>query len=500
MSAHQRHNTTAAMGLALAALTLATAVGLLTHPSPAVASVDQTTVLDPTPQLLNGAGPARRGDILDRLQALGVDSMRVQVQWRLLAPAADRSDRPEGFDGSDPGDYPAQAFEVLDSVVRGAKARGMQPLLTPTGPIPDWASSSGRGSLYDPDPDEFEDFVRALGERYDGTCVPPRCATGAAGEALPAVEQWAIWNEPNLKTFLRPQRDGDGRTVSGRIYRSLFLAAQRALASSGHARDLLLIGETAPSRGSNSTAPLRFLRQVFCLDRSYEPLRDCEPIAADGWSHHPYNPHIPPWQPPRPDHPSIVSIGSIDKLVTALRRSFDTGATVRRLPVFVTEYGVESHPQGGFGVSPQRQAEYLGIAEYLLYRNPWVDAFAQYLLDDDSNPRRLLSFQTGLRFANGFPKPSYDAFGITLVARQLKRGGVRLWGHVRPGAGPYQVRIRFRDGDSGPGQQVATLETDQGGYFRLATTYLKGREWQATADLPGSVVLQGPFIRSYRFP
>ena len=500
MSARQRHNTSAAMRLCRAAVTLAMAAGLLAPVSPAAASVDQTTVLDPTPQLLNGEGPARRGDILDRLQALGVNSMRIQVQWRLLAPAPENSDKPEGFDASEPGDYSTHVFEVLDSVVRGAKARGMEPLLTPTGPIPDWASSSGRGSLYDPDPGEFEDFVRALGERYDGTCVPPRCAAGAAGEPLPAVEQWAIWNEPNLKTFLRPQRDGDGRTVSGLIYRSLFLAAQRALADSGHGRDLLLIGETAPSRGSNSTAPLRFLRQVFCLDRGYEPLRHCEPIAADGWAHHPYNPHIPPWQPPNEEHRSIVSIGSMDRLVKALRRSYEASATAKRLPVYVTEYGIESHPQGGFGVSPQRQAEYLGIAEYLLYRDPWVDAFAQYLLDDDRNPRRLLSFQTGLRFANGFPKPSYDAFATTLVARQLNSGVVRLWGHVRPGAGPYEVRIRYRDGDSGPGQQLATVETDRGGYFQLRAPLLEAREWQATAELPGSVLLEGAFIRSYRFP
>ncbi len=230
----------------------------------------------------------------------------------------------------------------------------------PTGPIPDWASTSGRGPLFDPDPDDYEDFVIALGRRYDGTCVPPRCVAGAAGEALPRVEQWSVYNEPNLKTFLRPQRNPDGRTVSGRIYRRLFLAAQRGLAESDHGRDLLLIGETAPSRGSASTTPLNFLRQVFCLDRDYEPLRKCTPIEADGWSHHPYNPHIPPWEEPKLTRRSIISIGSIDRLVDALRRVYRAGGTTRRLPVFVTEYGIESYPQEDPGVSPQRQAEFLG--------------------------------------------------------------------------------------------------------------------------------------------
>lgn len=501
MSAQQRQTSTAAIRIGLLVATLVVAVSVLGPPSRAGASADQFTVLDPTPQLLNGETAARRADILDRLQALGVDSMRIQVQWRFLAPSPHSSNKPPGFDGADSGDYPTHAFEVLDSIVRGGKARGLNPLLTPTGPIPVWASDSGRGPLFDPDPDDFEDFVQALGERYDGTCVPPSCsAEPNGGEALPRVDQWSVYNEPNLKTFLRPQRTFDGRTVSGRIYRRLFLAAQRGLAESGHRRDTLLIGETAPSRGSTSTPPLKFLRQVFCLSRAYRPLRDCTPIEADGWAHHPYNPHIPPWEEPKETNRSIISVGSIDKLVTALRRVSRAGATLKRLPVYVTEYGIESYPQGGFGVSPQRQAEFLGVAEYLLYRNPWISAFAQYLLDDDRHPRKVLSFQTGLRFANGFPKPSYDAFSLTLVARQAKRGGVRIWGHVRPGDGPYEVQIRYRDDDEGGGQELTTVQTNHDGYFQFSTKFRRGREWQAICELPAGAVLQGPFIRSYRFP
>ena len=59
---------------------------------------------------------------------------------------------------------------MLDSFVAGAQARGMQVLLTPTGPIPAWASRCG-GSLANrrvckPDPQLFGAFVRALGTRY----------------------------------------------------------------------------------------------------------------------------------------------------------------------------------------------------------------------------------------------------------------------------------------------------------------------------------------------
>jgi hypothetical protein len=499
MSARRRHTGRTARRVAALATALGVLVAGLAAPATSSASHDEFTILDPTPQLLNGESPARRFDTLDRLQALGVDSVRIQVQWRYLAPAPGSSDEPAGFDGSDPGDYPADAFDTLDSIVRGAVARGMQPLLTPTGPIPDWAGSTGRGSLFDPDPGEFEKFVQALGERYDGGCVPPACASDASGAPLPRVDQWAIWNEPNLKTFLRPQRNAAGRTVSGSIYRRLFLAAQSALDDSGHRRDLLLIGETAPSRGSSSTPPLKFLRQVFCLSPRYRQLRECAPIHAGGWSHHPYDPRIPPWEKPKRTHRSILSIGSIKRLVRALRRVANAGATFDRLPVYVTEYGVESYPQQGFGVTPKRQAEYIGISELLLYRNPWVHAYAQYLLDDDNDPGAVLSFQTGLRFANGFPKPSYDAFPIALAARRRKQGGAEIWGHVRPGEGPYEVEIRYRDGQFGSGQTWAFVRTDSDGYFDFNAASPRGREWQATCVLPNGALLQGPFIRSYRF-
>jgi hypothetical protein len=493
----------------LAALAAFAVVGVFSAPSDVAASANQITILDPTPSLLNGETAARRADTLDRLQALGVDTVRVQVQWRFLAPAPESSIKPQGFDASDPGDYPGHAFDVLDSIVRGIEARGMDPLLTPTSPIPDWASPAGRGGIYKPDPDEFEQFVEALGRRYDGTCVPPKCASPQpnglpllpgppSAQPLPRVDQWAIWNEPNLRIFLRPQRLPDGRTISGQIYRRLFLVAQRGLAAAGHARDLLLIGETAPSRGSASTPPLKFLRQVLCISRRYRLLHDCQPIEADGWAHHPYNPHIPPWEPPERTHRQIISIGSINRLVKVLQRAARAGATAERLPVYVTEYGVESYPQEGFGVSPQRQAEYLGIAEYLLYRNPWVRSFAQYLLDDDPNPSQELSFQTGLRFANGYPKPSYDAFPVTLVVRR-RGAGVELWGHIRPAGAPAQVQLRYRAGDQGAGRLFDIAEAGKDGYFRLFSAYRPGRQWQASSVLPNGTVLRGPFVRSYRF-
>ena len=485
----------------LAALALA-ALGLgAAGAGPSAASPDQVTIFDATSALLEGQGAPRRSDVVQRLDALGVDTLRLQVRWRMFAPAPNSPVRPRDFDPDDPGDYPADSFKALDDVVREADQHGISVLLTPTGALPDWAGSSGNSLLFDPEPDEFEAFVTALGRRYSGLCTPPQCSPASAeSNPLPRVEQWAIWNEPNLRTFLRPQRLAGGKTVSGTIYRHLFLAAQRALRQTGHGGDELLIGETSPSRGSVSTAPLKFLRQVFCLSKAYRPLRDCEPIVADGWSHHPYNPHVAPWRPPDRRHRGIISIGSIDRLHNALRRVSNAGATEQQLPVYITEYGVESLPEERFGVSLQRQAEYLGAAEYLLYRDPRIKAFAQYLLDDDARPLRSLSFQTGLRFANGSPKPSYDAFPVTLLARRIPgTSTVELWGHVRPELGPTPVSIRVRDGENGDSRPLRTVDTDDDGYFSVFADFRRHREWRITCSLQDGRLLKGPFVRSYRF-
>ncbi|MEK6277508.1 MAG: hypothetical protein AABM29_05805 [Actinomycetota bacterium] len=469
--------------------------------APAAASPEQNTIFDATSSLLDGQGATHRTDVLDRLEALGVDTLRAQIRWRLFVPDPNSGVKPRDFDADDPGDYPNDAFKALDDIVREAEERGISVLLTPTSPIPDWAGSTGNSATFGPEPDEYGDFVTALGRRYSGTCVPPDCPPAGLGpDPLPRVDQWAVWNEPNLRTFLRPQRLADGRTVSGNVYRRLWFAAQRALKVSGHAGDEVLIGETAPSRGSSSTAPLKFQRQLFCLSLKYLPVRECEPIVADGWSHHPYNPHVPPWRPPDEKHRGILSIGSMGRLTNSLRRVWQAGATEDRLPVYITEYGIESLPEDRYGVSLQRQAEFLGAAEYLLYRNPQVLAFAQYLLDDDEKPESELSFQTGLRFHNGTPKPSYQAFPVTLVVRRLgNSGSAEVWGHVRPGVGFREVSIRVRDGEDEPSRALRTVETDIDGYFSFLTSFRRGREWRATTSLPDGRLLKGPFVRSYRF-
>jgi hypothetical protein len=462
--------------------------------APAYADHTEATIFDPGGIVDPGLSAAYRSRTLDRIKNLGADTVRVLAPWRSFAPRPNRATAPQGFDATNPGDYPQSSFMGLDQTVRGAEQRGLRVLLTPSGPAPDWASASANNDHVYPSAHKFEQFVTALGNRYSGGCTADSCNSSATPLR---VSFWSVWNEPNLALFLRPQYR-HGHSVSGRIYRRLFLAARRGLRASGHGSDPVLIGETAPSGGEISSPPIKFLRQTLCVGRLYKLRPGCAPLRAAGWAQHPYTPGLAPWV--KPSSGQLITIGALGRLERALRLAHRAGATQTRLPVYVTEFGIESHPKPArqLGVSQRRQVEYLSIAEFLLYRDRWVHSYAQYLMaDDHGNPVRHLTFDTGLRFADDRPKLSYSAFPITLAVR--RRGdGVEIWGHVRPGTGPRLVQVGYRDLDGSGGSLPALTDAD--GYFELRSDFRSGRRWQASCGLPYGRELRGALIRAYRFP
>jgi hypothetical protein len=475
---------------AAAAVMLATAVlGSLLLAGGASAARNQTMTFDATGELLNGTSQHRQEVILD-LQILGVDTLRIVVPWRFLAPNFDSSSKPAGFDATNPADYPQSAYSGLDEIVTLARGVGLKVLMTPSMPMPDWASRSGNSDITSPKPAEFGAFVQSLGRRYSG---------GFSG--LPRVNFWAMGNELNIAIFIKPH-------PSGKLYREMFLAGQRGLRASGHGGDPILIGETAPSAGRTGTDPLAFLRQVLCLNRNYRRVGNCAPISADGWAHHPYNPKDPPFD--RTPFHNILALGNIGRLTSALRRAARAGATRGRLPVYVTEFGTESKPDP-IGVSLKAQAEHNAIAEFLAWRNPQIKAFNQYLMRDDT--AGTFAFQTGLRKGGGAKKPSFDAFRMPLMARQIssrsrgraqssgrRRGGNRVfvWGLVRPGSGRRQVTVRRRAGGGGSGSVLRRVRTNGRGYFSFVAPFRRGSQYRSTATVRG-VTISGAWVRSYRF-
>src|ERR1700742_2543993 len=147
--------------------TLAVAVLLLIAAAPASASHTQGSVFEDDSALLTGDATAR-GQALDEIQSFGVDTIRTLVIWNRVAPDPTNATKPSGFDATNPDAYPAGAWDRWDALVHEAQARGINVLMTVTGPIPGWASNC-KGDydtrrICDPDAKDFQDFVTAVGK------------------------------------------------------------------------------------------------------------------------------------------------------------------------------------------------------------------------------------------------------------------------------------------------------------------------------------------------
>lgn len=431
-------------------------------------------------------------EALREAHELGADAIRVLVPWNMIAPP----ERPGDFQPTDPND-PNYNFSFYDAVLLEIQKLDMKVLLTPTGPAPEWAAKPGSAGLSDPDPNEFGSFVSALAKRYDGSFGGP-----GGAPVLPKADIWAIWNEPNLSTFLEPQ-ERDGRPYSPLLYRKLYLEAQDAILAE-QPEAPILIGETAPTGGERSIDPLTFTRQTLCLNGDFEELPRCpqpdEEIEAVGWSTHPY-PLVgqAPFTPVT--NPNFVTMSSLSALSLTLDGAAGADAIPSGFPIYITEFGVQSFPDPN-GVSLQQQAAYIAIAEHFAYVDPRVVTFAQYLLRDDSPlnvpGENYGGFESGLRFYDGDKKPAHDAFRLPLAVQQLG-GSVSLWGIVQPYPHPTTVQIRFKN-PGRPARNLQTVDTDEMGIYTTTYGDFPQRRWQVLWRSPETgKTYRSPWIRSYEF-
>ena len=121
---------------------LAAAACCALAPAAAGGSTGQESLVEDEYQMLQ-AGPLPRELALGDAVALGADGVRALVLWRDVAPAPRALERPARFDPADPADYPAGRWDRLDDLVRSTHARGLSLLLSPSTPIPSWASDCG---------------------------------------------------------------------------------------------------------------------------------------------------------------------------------------------------------------------------------------------------------------------------------------------------------------------------------------------------------------------
>jgi hypothetical protein len=418
---------------------------------PAQASRAQTVSFEAPRDLLN---PSSRERTLDEIQGMGVTALRVILYWRDVAPQP-RSATPPTFDSTDPAQY---NWTRYDPLVDAAVARGMTVLMTISGPVPRWATLSRRDQYTRPSPDRYAQFVEAVGRHYTGK-----------------VAIWSIFNEPNHPDFLRPQFFR-GQPASGIWYRKLWLAGYKGLKRAGIKKPKVLFGETAPVGTSHVVAPITFLETALCIDKhSLKVHRKCKKLPVYGYAHHAYTKRQGPFFNP-PNH-NDVTIGALIRLKRALDHAGRTHKFPRKLPIYLTEFGIQSVPDPLYGVSQYRQNEYRAISERWAWQNPRVKWFSQYLMRDDNHlnrgPKlsRYPGFESGLKFANGKRKVAFKSFALPLAA--LRSGsGVTLWGGARAAHGKVTVTVLAN------GRRYKTITTDSRGFFLKRVRYVKGRKYQ----------------------
>jgi hypothetical protein len=435
-----------------AALAISTACAL-GGAATATANSTQTTMLQDDTLLLSGTDA--RDAALDEWKSLGVDTVKLGVRWRSLAPSPDAEQKP-AFDATDPAAYDAATFQKLDGVVKAAQDRGLSVFLMVRGGAPDWASAKSPSNVapgvQKPDAAEFKQFAQAVGTRYSGSY-----------NGLPRVSVWSVWNEPNLASWLGPQYKGS-QPESPRVYRDLLYAARDGLAASGHADDQLLIGELLPfargSTGKTKIRPIAFLRELACVDKSYRPYkgraaskRGCthfQPLPGTGISYHPYT--LAGGPKVRSSNKDDATIAELPRVISAMDRLSRKKrfAATGKLPLALTELGFQTDPPDPVQSPIKEVPGFMGESEWLAWSNPRVSTYSQYPFNDDAigtGANRFGGFQSGLNFEDGRRKRVvYAAFQYPFFVRLVSASKVELFGAVRAAGPGTQVTIESRSG------------------------------------------------------
>ena len=326
-------------------------------------------------------GPGTIEERVQQLDSLGVELVRVTLEWRNIETSR--------------GTY---AWERSDAILDALRAAGLTPLVGIWG-TPGWANG-GRGANTAPSSaTSFASFARAAAERY------------------PWVRNWIVWNEPNQRRWLTPP--------SPVLYVTRLLNPAAQAIKGVIPRASIAGGATAPRGGPGGTSPVDFIRGMGRAG-----------ARLDAYAHHPHP--LSPAESPSAggcDHCSTISMASLDRLLVETRRAF--GSRVR---IWLTELGYQTNPPDRvLGVGWGTQARFVAEAQHRAYRAAGVDVLIQYLLRDEP---ATSAWQSGLETVSGRVKPSMSAFSLPLVQVVRRGAATTVWGQVRPGTGarPYVLQ------------------------------------------------------------
>jgi hypothetical protein len=503
------------------------------HATPAAASTNQVSLIQDGVVLNQNP----YGDMA-QMKELGANTVRVLLFWWQVAPNSNSRTAPRGFNASNPASYPARNWSQWDQIVEAAKAEGIRVDLDITGAPPNWADGKGVPRKFtssrfgwEPNAADYGQFVRAVATRYSGHYTP-----AGASAPLPKVSLYSLWNEPNFGQNLGPQnvdfsKKSAGLPVAPMYYRNLLRSGWTALRQDAKG-STVLIGELAGTgKGPLHTThllpqglpgwvsianPVQFIQELYCVPsltpavaksvgcptgraRGSFVRQNPALFDASAFSIHPYASHYTPNAKASSIPKDDIVFPVIGRLSTVLGQVTNSWHHHRNYNIWSTEYGyVTSPPQTNKGgppyPSPLQAAIYLNESEYLSYRNPRIASYAQYLLRDPVNLKGagVGLFSSGLMFANGTPKPAYNAYRmpVWMPKQTVLRGQSALvWGGARPAPGgftathvPQEVQIQQLSGgvwntlatvtaNSSTGYFETHVKFSTSGQLRLAYTY-----------------------------
>jgi hypothetical protein len=214
--------------------------------------------------------------------------------------------------------------------------------------------------------------------------------------------------------------------------------------------------------------PLRFVRELYCLDSKLRPLggaaaerRGCPAsfdaaafvaahpalFYASGWAHHPYAFTTGPREADK--NPDNTTLSGVPRLTRTLDRAARVYGQSTRFPVWLTEYGYQTDPPDPtIGVSFARQAAWLDDATYIAFGNKRIATFAQFLA---GRPISVMRRGRGLRVFGQLRTAGGRGAHVQLLTR-----GARSWRKVATATGDAR------------GFVLVTLRRARAGRYRIA--------------------------------
>jgi hypothetical protein len=395
---------------ALAAVLAGLAVGAATaspKTHPKAASSRMLVGINDEPDTLYG-NPATA---FATLQALRVQVLRVNLYWGGNKWAVANK---KPTDATDPGD-PAYNWALYDRLVKYASNTGVQVVFSILF-TPSWANGGKAKSVAPTSARSLQDFAYAAAERYSGYWIPPTwqqdASLGIDNTALPKVDMWTAWNEPNNPLWLTPQYKRVRKTwriESAYQYAKICNAIYTGIHSVVISPDQGTVkgekvacgvtgpkGNDAPATKRASVDPLSFLAAAKKFGMK----------KFDVYAHHPYAAagSESPTFVPKGKHARRIQLANLGVLTKLLTKLYGPKH------LWITEYGYQTNPpdnKTGFGVSWAKQAAYMKQAYAMARKNRRIDMMLWFLVRDEPN---LGGWQSGLATVTGKKKPAWRTF------------------------------------------------------------------------------------------